>query len=384
MASSCSWLIIFSFLFVKITIVNSEVNGCFKSIFSFGDSLTDTGNLLHLSISASTKLPHSAFSPNGRTFFHHPTGRCSDGRLVIDFLAEALGFSFLPPYFGGKNGRSQSLQKGVNFAVAGATALDYAFLKERGILSHSKRISLRDEMGFFKNFLSHLCSYSSDCKEILQSSLIVMGEIGGNDYNYAFRERKNVKVVRQSVPLVVQAIASAINELIDLGAVTFLVPGNLPIGCNPSILTYFEGSHKAEYDPITGCLTWANQFSEFHNELLRKELKKIQKLHPNINIIYGDYFKAAMRIYNSPKKFGFGETIKACCGMGGLYNYNSSTSCGYPPLKSCCNNPSSFVSWDGIHYTEATYRIISREILEALNTTLLVSPNHCEQEAQKY
>ncbi|XVE50627.1 hypothetical protein DITRI_Ditri01bG0178600 [Diplodiscus trichospermus] len=311
MASSCSWLIIFIFLFVKITIVNSEVNGCFKSMFSFGDSVTDTGNLLHIVISASTKLPPSAFPPNGRTFFHHPTGRCSDGRLVIDFLAEALGFSFLPPYFGSKNGRSESLQKGMNFAVGGATALDSAFLEERGI--HSHYISLRDEMGFFRDFLSSLRSFSSDCKELLQSSFILMGTIGGNDYNYAFMEGKNVEEVRQLVPFAVQNIASAINELIDLGAVTFLVPGNLPIGCSPSMLTYFQDSDKAKYDLLTGCLTWANQFSEYHNELLRKELEKIRKLHPKINIIYADYFNAAMRIYNSPRQYGTFTFFNVIC-----------------------------------------------------------------------
>ncbi|XWS11212.1 hypothetical protein CRYUN_Cryun38cG0064900 [Craigia yunnanensis] len=371
MASSFSWLkqhFMISFLFLILTIINSQVNGCFTSIFSFGDSLTDTGNLLHISLSASTKLPPSAFLPNGRTFFHHPTGRRCDGRLVIDFLAEALGFPFLPPYFGGKNGTSQSFQKGVNFAVAGATALDSAFLEERGIHSHSTNISLGDEVGFFKDFLPSLCSSSSDCKELLKSSLIVMGEIGGNDYSHAFREGKNTEEVREFVPLVVQIIASAINELIDLGAVTLLVPGNLPIGCSPSMLTYFQGSDKEKYDPLTGCLTWANQFSEYHNEFLQKGLEKIRKLHPNVNIIYADYYNAAMRIYHSPKQFGFKETLKSCCGMGGLYNYNSSISCGYLPLRSCCNNPSSFVSWDGVHYTEATYRFLSMAILEGLNT----------------
>ena len=87
-------------------------------------------------------------------------------------------------------------------------------------------------------------------------------------------------------------------ELIELGAITFLVPGNLPIGCSPSYLTYFQGSDKTEYDPLTGCITWLNQFTEYHNELLQKELDRIRELRSHVNIVYADYYNAAMRFYN--------------------------------------------------------------------------------------
>ncbi|KAG4203966.1 hypothetical protein ERO13_A04G018650v2 [Gossypium hirsutum] len=55
---------------------------------------------------------------------------------------------------------------------------------------------------------------------------------------------------------------------------TSLVPGNFPIGCSPALLTKFQGSNKNKYDPLTGCLTWLNHFSEHHNQLLQKQLKK--------------------------------------------------------------------------------------------------------------
>lgn len=73
------------FLFnVLILSTVSCTTGCYTSIFSFGDSLADTGNSRNLS--PPDNLPHSSFLPYGETFFHHPTGRCSDGRLVIDFI----------------------------------------------------------------------------------------------------------------------------------------------------------------------------------------------------------------------------------------------------------------------------------------------------------
>ncbi|KAK6229709.1 hypothetical protein SCA6_018660 [Theobroma cacao] len=383
-SSSCSLLnlkqhFIVSFLFVTFTII-THVNGCFTSIFSFGDSFADTGNFLQISLSEHSELPQSAFPPYGRTFFHHPTGRFSDGRLVIDFIAEDFRLPFLPPYFGGENGRSNNFQKGVNLAVAGATALDDEILKERGITNPATNVTLGVELGFFRDVLSSLCSSSSDCRKLLSNSLIVMGEIGGNDYNFAFEEGKSNEETQELVPLVIDTIASAIHELIELGAVTFLVPGNLPFGCFPSCLTNFEGSDEEEYDPLTGCLTWLNQFSEYHNQLLQEELARIQEIHPHVNIVYADYYSAAIRFYLSPKQFGFRkETLtKACCGGGGPYNFNLSAICGYPLVTSCCDDPSSYVSWDGIHYTEAANRLLSRAILDGLHTNFPISNSLCQ------
>ncbi|KAK8553018.1 hypothetical protein V6N13_055795 [Hibiscus sabdariffa] len=192
-----------------------------------------------------------------------------------------------------------------------------------------------------------------------------MGEIGGNDYNHAFRAGKNFKEIRELVPLVVDIITSSINELIELGAVTLLVPGNFPIGCSTSYLTQFQGSDKDEYDPF-GCLTWLNQFSEHHNDLLQKELGKLRIRHPGVNIVYADYYNPTMRLYRSPSQFGFKETLKVCCGSGGPYNFNASISCGSPSLKRSCDDPSSYISWDGIHYTEATYKLVATAVFEEL------------------
>ncbi|KAB2086284.1 hypothetical protein ES319_A04G019400v1 [Gossypium barbadense] len=204
-----------------------------------------------------------------------------------------------------------------------------------------------------------------------------MGEIGGNDYSHAFKQGKSIEDVRNFVLPIVDSITSSINELIELGAVTFLVPGNFPVGCFASYLTLFQGSDKDQYDPLTGCLTWLNQFSQNHNQLLRKELEKIRNLHPDTNIVYADYYSTTLRIYNSPNKFGFKETLKACCGTGGLYNYNLSRACGYPPLRRCCNDPSSYMSWDGIHYTEAVNRLIANVVFEELMNSIHSLNNLC-------
>jgi hypothetical protein len=58
-----------------------------------------------------------------------------------------------------------------------------------------------------------------------------------------------------------------------------------------------------------------------------------------------------------------GGTHTACCGGGGPYNYNASAECGSNPLVRACDDPSQYVSWDGVHLTEAAYRLIADAII---------------------
>ncbi|KAL1204593.1 GDSL esterase/lipase [Cardamine amara subsp. amara] len=342
------------------TIVSSD-SQCrsFKSIISFGDSIADTGNLLGLS--DRNHLPVTAFPPYGETFFHHPTGRSCDGRIIMDFIAEFLGLPYVPPYFGSKNG---NFEKGVNFAVSGATALDTSILKERGIHPHTN-VSLEVQLKTFNESLPNLCGSPSDCRDMIGNALILMGEIGGNDHNFPFFEHKPFDEIKELVPLVITKISSAITELIGMGGRTFLVPGNFPIGCSLAYLTTYQTSNKEEYDPFTGCLTWLNEFSEYYNEQLQAELNKLKKLYPQVNIIYADYYNSLLRLFQEPNKFGFmNRPLSACCGSGGPYNFSFSRSCGSVGVGYCCNDPSKYVGWDGIHMTEAAYKWIADGILK--------------------
>ncbi|KAA8519687.1 hypothetical protein F0562_013868 [Nyssa sinensis] len=336
--------------------------GCYTSIFGFGDSLLDTGNALHFY--PPDDPPNFGRLPYGETFFHHPTGRCCDGRLIVDFIAQALGLPFLPPYFGGWNSsEAADFEKGVNFAVVGSQALDDSFFEERGMNVTYQNTSMRCQLSWFKDFLPSLCLPSSDCQKVLKSSLFIL-DFGGNDYGHALLAGRSVQEVQSYVPLVVNAIASTINELIELGARTIMVAGGIPLGCLALFLTEFISSNKEDYDPMTGCLTWFNNLVEYHNEQLQIELNRIRELQPYATIIYADYYNIAMPFYISPRKFGFTKgALVACCGDGGPYNVNTSVLCGNPP-STAADNPFLYVGWDGLHLTEAAYKLISKALLE--------------------
>ncbi|ESR57382.1 hypothetical protein CICLE_v10023684mg [Citrus x clementina] len=59
----------------------SSLNFSFPAVFNFGDSNSDTGGL-----AAGVAFPVGP--PNGQTYFHEPSGRFCDGRVVIDFLKD--------------------------------------------------------------------------------------------------------------------------------------------------------------------------------------------------------------------------------------------------------------------------------------------------------
>lgn len=60
-------------------LILNQSSGChFPAVYNFGDSNSDTGGR-----SAAFAQTHS---PYGRTYFGKPSGRLSDGRLIIDFM----------------------------------------------------------------------------------------------------------------------------------------------------------------------------------------------------------------------------------------------------------------------------------------------------------
>ncbi|KAG8052200.1 hypothetical protein GUJ93_ZPchr0001g32013 [Zizania palustris] len=81
-------------------------------IFNFGDSNSDTGGM-------AAAMGLNIALPEGRTYFRRPTGRLSDGRLVIDFICESLNTPHLSPYM---KALGSDFSNGVNFAIGGSTA----------------------------------------------------------------------------------------------------------------------------------------------------------------------------------------------------------------------------------------------------------------------
>ncbi|KAJ1284546.1 hypothetical protein BS78_03G212400 [Paspalum vaginatum] len=354
---------------------SAQAFACYPRVFSFGDSLADTGNHRFFYINDSDPVLRL---PYGETYFHRATGRFSDGRIILDFIAAAVGLPFVRPYLSGR--RADDFERGANFAVGGATALAPDFFRDRGFdvgdVAH-----LDMEMKWFREMLDLLCPGDlAGCSDMMNRSLFLVGEIGGNDYNLPLLSRAPFENVVTFVPIVIAKVASIITELIGLGAKTLVVPGNLPIGCIPSYLLAFQSDENEDYEPDTGCIRWLNEFARYHNKLLIEELEKLRKLHPGVTITYADYYGAAMEVFVSPEQYGIDYPLVACCGAGEPYGVSPNVRCGLGAYR-LCRNPEKYGSWDGLHPSEAVYRAIAMGLLRGSYTEppIATTANSCTQ-----
>ncbi|KAM7273299.1 hypothetical protein ACFE04_027963 [Oxalis oulophora] len=347
-----------SFLLLIVNSSNAHIlKTCrFDAIYQFGDSLSDTGNVIR-------QNPNSCYGrlPYGQDFLEKSTGRCSNGLLMIDYLAISSGLPLLDAYLSPDG----TFSHGVNFAVAGATALPVEELAAKHIFNPMTNTSLTTQLEWFANHLNASTCYDDqrECSKKLKSALFMVGEIGGNDYNYPLFQGKSVKEVKALVPQVVQTIKNAVSKVISYGAVRVIVPGNFPIGCLPIFLTQFQTNDSAAYDKLH-CLKDLNRLASYHNKLLRQTIQELRRENPSVIIEYGDYFNALKWVLKHTKLLGFDTTVvqKACCGIGGDYNCNVKKTCGSRDVTVCLK-PDTHISWDGVHPTQQAYRYITQWLI---------------------
>jgi hypothetical protein len=144
----------------------------------------------------------------------------------------------------------------------------------------------------------------AEIRRRLQASLVLVGEIGGNDYNYAFFQAKPVAEVEKLIPGVVKTIVGAAKEVLDMGATRVIVPGNFPIGCVPGYLAMNAASSEpADYDSA-GCLRELNDFAAKHNSRLRRAVADLQASYPGAAVAYADYFDSFLTLLHNASSFG--------------------------------------------------------------------------------
>ncbi|KAK7354094.1 hypothetical protein VNO80_19552 [Phaseolus coccineus] len=267
----------------------------------------------------------------------------------------------LPAYLNLTKG--QNVKKGVNFAYSGTTALPKSFFDKRGIDIPPAAYSLTTQLDWFHKLKPSLCKSKKECDNYLKNSLVLVGEIGGNDIN-AIIPHKNITEIREFVPHIIRTISKVTSELIKEGAVHLVVPGNFPIGCNTWVLNTVNSDKKDDYEKF-GCLKSYNAVIKYYNEHLRKALETLRKKNPHVTITYFDYYGAALRLFQAPEKYGFIsgkiKTFEACCGKGGRYHLGEV--CGTGDAKAC-PDPSKHINWDGFHLTEASYRLVAKGLIE--------------------
>lgn len=133
------------------------------------------------------------------------------------------------------------------------------------------------------------------------------------------------------------------------------------MGCLASQLAQVSTSDRDG----AGCSAKMNSIIKAHNSLLQEKLAMIGKLYPQSTISYADTYGAYMQIIGNYQSYGFTEPFKACCGTASpknSYNFDPDKLCG-TDASSECQDPTKYISWDGIHLTDAMNGKISELLL---------------------
>ncbi|XP_073035532.1 GDSL esterase/lipase At3g48460 [Primulina eburnea] len=323
----------------------------FDATYSFGDSFTDTGNT-HSATGPSGFMFVSNL-PYGRTFFHRPTNRYSDGRLVIDFVAHSLSLPFLPPYLNHNADKSS----GLNFAVAGSTAIIHSFFSKNNMTLNITPQSIQTQLTWFNEFLEgkgcrDSITTANQCAAVFEDSLIWVGEIGVNDYAYSLGSSVSAQTIQR---LAINSVTIFLQAILEKGAKYVVVQGLPPAGCLTLSLFLSPPDSRDNF----GCVGSINDQSISHNTALQAKIHLFRQKYPKSVIVYADYYNAFLKVTKNPRTYGFKELYKVCCGYGGgEYNFDYFHACGSPDSSSC-TDPSEYVNWDGVHLTEAMYRVVA-------------------------
>ncbi|KAG6527900.1 GDSL esterase/lipase At4g01130-like [Zingiber officinale] len=336
----------------------AEAKCAFPAIFNFGDSNSDTGGFW----AAFPAQP----GPFGMTYFKAPAGRASDGRLVIDFLASALGLPFLSPYL---KSIGSNFRHGANFATLASTVLlPNTSLFVTGISPFSLGIQL-NQMKDLRTQSIRAASTRNASSELCFSEALYTFDIGQNDFTSQLA-LLGIAGVRQFLLQVASQIAWSIKEIYEtVGGRTFMVFNLAPIGCYPSFLS--ELPHNSSDLDVYGCMTSYNNAVADYNDLLNDTLQYVRSSMPAATIVFVDTHSVKLELFRNPRSHGLLHGIRACCGSGGgAYNFDGRVLCGNSKVidgktvtATACGDPENYVSWDGIHATEAANKRVAWSVL---------------------
>ncbi|KAJ9568239.1 hypothetical protein OSB04_004205 [Centaurea solstitialis] len=272
----------------------------FKKIYAFGDSYTDTRK------------------------------HCFRGIALFTLLAS------LPQ-------PQSDTKSGVNYAVAGSTAIPYGFFVKNNLTLDIQPQTLQTQLAWFSKTLEgqkckNIKSTPNECKAVFKDALIWVGEIGANDYAYTVGS----------------------SALLNKGAKYVVVEGLPTTGCLTLSMALASESDRDDM----GCVGSLNKQSYDHNTVLLTKIQELRRKYPQTVIVYADYWNAYRSVIKNAPRLGFKEPYKVCCGSAGSpYNFDVLATCGSQSSTSC-QDPGQYINWDGVHLTEAMNKVVYESFIK--------------------
>ncbi|KAL9253378.1 GDSL esterase/lipase-like protein [Drosera capensis] len=314
-----------------------------SGLMIFGDSTMDSGNNDYI-----PTLFRSNFAPYGMNFFNHtPNGRFTDGRLPTDFLVEYFDISNYVPAYLDPSPKAQYIMHEkhiVSFASAGSgydpftslLALVSPFSTQMDQFKQYKQTMIQrlGDENAQKVMDNALCLISTGTNDLVMNYMGNPFSISRFQYTQEGYESYMVSLMRQYV-----------EEMHYQGCKRIAVSGLSAIGCLPYVkLITLTGANS--------CSDAYNKAAMSINAKIQEELKDFS-ISRDVKTAYLDTYRPMWDAIQNPKKYGFKETRKGCCGTG---IFELGPLCKDSPT---CSNPKQYVFWDAVHPTQAMYKLFA-------------------------
>lgn len=313
---------------------NADNRKIYNRFYVFGDSVSDTGNSFMYTknlFSQWPKMPpdYPAIPPSISPHMAYYQGRFSNGWVAVEYLWEALKPKTGMPLVPSESVSELRNKRALNFAFGGS----------------GSGISNVSPGGYIvPGVLGQVADFVQKFGEPIPKGALYVIWTGHNDYLLG---------IYDDPAQVIANISQAIKILYSAGARNFLVPnlldlGSPPILSDPDIHSYPPGSATA----LRG-------LTLIHNRSLTRELRRIRRQHPNINLMSVDVFT----FFNRLREFMNTET-----GPGGDCLFTDPALGGGP--YTCTDVPSfsapNYLFWDVEHPSTEAHRRMGRLFLRKI------------------
>jgi phospholipase/lecithinase/hemolysin len=300
---------------ISLGLAATPAAAAYTSIFAFGDSLSDAGNL---------------FSESGNTIplAYYVGGHFSNGPTWVEDLSQMLGLGVMKPFL--------TSNTGTNYAFGGA---------QTGITDINP---FDPSSPFHIDLPDQIAAFNLVDPNPVKGALYTL-DIGANDIMNALEAFSENKISFDEVETVVgQAEANTIDSvksLVKLGAQSLLFYEVPNLGLTPR----FDG---------TALQGKASDLTTSFNAEVLKGLAGLKS--DGLKIFTLDTYDLLDEIKADPSEFGF-TNVTAPCWTGDFTNPNSGTLCSPDP-----SDQDKFLFWDEVHPTEAGHLWAAEFAAEAL------------------
>ncbi|EOY03832.1 GDSL-motif lipase 7, putative [Theobroma cacao] len=316
------------------------------ALYVFGDSFIDPGNNNYLKT-----VLKSNYTPYGIDFDGKPTGRPTNGRTMVDFIAQIAGLPFPPPVLEVSEASKKNSPTGVNYGSNSGGILPSPRLADQ-LFGHV--LSMDEQIALFENTAKDLKVQFDNAESFAQymSKSLLFFHIGSNDLGifWEFERHSNYTVEKYS-QFLINELSKQLQKLYELGARKFFVTNVSPLGCQPTSIAIEK--------PKTPCSEEKNMRVLNYNEHLSHLLSHLQSTLPGSKFVLGDLYKVFEDVFASPASYGFTDIKNSCC--IDLFR-NQTRPCA--PNSEPCKERNKYVYYDPFHPTESMNFLIARRFLK--------------------